>query len=145
LKVSIHSIAIFLISISPVYAAIEKESKQAVSTVSSTHVLNWSLGLIMVLGLFFVCIWLMKKMGAIPLNSKENMRVVSGLSLGMREKLVLVQIGEKQLLLGVTPGRVEKLLVLEGEDKLYRSTQGNNTGSDFSQKFKQIMSGSLNE
>lgn len=145
MKVSIHSIAIFLISISPVYAAIEKESKQAVSTVSSTHVLNWSLGLIMVLGLFFVCIWLMKKMGAIPLNSKENMRVVSGLSLGMREKLVLVQIGEKQLLLGVTPGRVEKLLVLEGEDKLYRSTQGNNTGSDFSQKFKQIMSGSLNE
>ena len=42
------------------------------------------------------------------------MRVVSALSVGMREKVVLVQVGEEQLLLGVAPGRVNVLHQFEG-------------------------------
>jgi len=131
---------VFICSTTVVFSAIEQ--KQTVSTVSTAHVLNWSFGLIIVLALFFVCIWFMKKMGALPVSSKQNMKVLSGLSLGMREKLVLVQVGEKQLVLGVTPGRVEKLLMLEGEDRLF---QQDNTEEDFSLKLKQIMSGKNNE
>jgi len=140
LKSLIQSLIVFICSTTVVFSAIEQ--KQTVSTVSTAHVLNWSFGLIIVLALFFVCIWFMKKMGALPVSSKQNMKVLSGLSLGMREKLVLVQVGEKQLVLGVTPGRVEKLLMLEGEDRLF---QQDNTEEDFSLKLKQIMSGKNNE
>jgi len=126
-------------------AIVEAESKQQVSTVSYTHVLNWSLGLIVVLALFFFCVWLMKKMGALPVNNKDSMKVIGGLSLGMREKLVLVQVGGKQLVLGVTPGKIDKLLVLEGEEKLFQQREANDKEGDFSHKLKQIMSGSNDE
>ncbi len=125
--------------------AIETQSKQAVTTVSYTHVLNWSIGLAIVLGLFFACVWFMKKMGTLPVNAKDNMKVVGGLSLGMREKLVLVQVGEKQLLLGITPGKIEKLMVLGDEENLYRQNNSTGAENDFSKKLKQIMSGSENE
>ena len=144
MKVFIQSVTIFLFSISPIFA-LEIESKQTANTVSYTHVLNWAIGLIIVLALFLGCVWVMKKMGAIPVSTKDNMRVVSALSLGMREKVVLVQIGEKQLLLGVTPARVEKLLLLEGEDKLFQQIKGQGTETDFSSKFKQIMTGTTDE
>jgi len=146
LKIFIQSTVMYWVAISPVFSAIvEAESKQQVSTVSYTHVLNWSLGLIIVLAVFFSCVWLMKKMGALPVNNKNAMKVIGGLSLGMREKLVLVQIGDKQLVLGVAPGKIDKLLVLEGEDRLFQQVKREDKESDFSDKFKQIMSGSNNE
>jgi flagellar protein FliO/FliZ len=125
--------------------AIEVESKQVAGTVSYAHVLNWSIGLIIVLGIFFACVWFMKKMGALQINAKDNMKVVGGLSLGMREKLVLVQLGEKQLLLGITPGNIEKLMVLEGEDKLFQKSEAEASEADFSSKLKQVMRGTANE
>ncbi len=79
------------------------------------------------------------------MQTKDNMQVVGGLSLGMREKLVLVQVGKKQLLLAVTPGKVDNLLVLEGEEQLHQKKQGDHEKSDFSGKLKQIMAGTLNE
>jgi len=139
LKTLLQSLSVIFCSISSVFAAIEQ--KQAVNTISTDHVLNWSLGLIIVLALFFTCVWVMKKMGALPVNAKDGMKVVAGLTLGMREKIILVQIGEKQLVLAVTPGRVEKLLLLEGEDTLFQQAKEENTEADFSQKLKQIMSG----
>ena len=53
-----------------------------------------------------------------------------------------MQIGNKQMVLAVTPGRINKLLVLEDEDKIVQQSK---TEGDFSFKLKQIMSGSSNE
>jgi len=139
LKTLLQSLVISFCSASAAFSAVEQ--KQKVSTISTDHVLSWSLGLIIVLALFFTCIWFMKKMGALPVNAKDGMKVVAGLTLGMREKIILVQIGEKQLVLAVTPGRVEKLLLLEGEDTLFQQAKEENTEAEFSQKLKQIMSG----
>lgn len=131
----------FLCSISSVFAAANNETHKVVNTVSYEHVLNWSLGLIIVLCLFFACIWMMRKMGTLPGKTKDSMKVVAGLSLGMREKIVLVQMGERQLVLGVTPGRVEKLLILEGSDQLFQDKSDSTYGGDFSSKLKQVMTG----
>jgi len=145
LKTWLQGFIVFLYSIMPVLAAPEIESKPSVNTVSYAHIVNWSLGLIVVLILFFACVWFMKKMGALPVNAKDGMKVVSGLSLGMREKLVLVQVGEKQLLLGITPGRIEKLMELEAQDTLFQQTKVDHAGAEFSDKFKQVLSGASDE
>lgn len=92
--------------------------KQTVRTVSSGDMLHWSVGLLIVLSIFFLCVWAMRKLSGITVNGAEKMRVVGGLSLGMREKVILLQIGKKQLVLGVTPGRIDALHVLEGDDCL---------------------------
>jgi flagellar protein FliO/FliZ len=141
LNALITSCVLIFLSISSVYAADER----TVSTVSYDHVLSWALGLIVVLCLFFACAWTVKKTGALSINAKTNMKVISGLSLGMREKLVLVQVGEKQLVLGVTPGRIDNLLVLEGNDQLVKDTLEKGAAGDFSKKLKQVLAGSENE
>lgn len=117
--------------------------KHAARTVSSGDVLNWSVGLLVVLAIFFLSVWIMRKSGQLPIGGVEKMRVLSGLSLGMREKVVLLQVGQKQLVLGVTPGRIETLLVLEDDDRLLtrQSTETGN-GNNFSLKLKQAMKGS---
>lgn len=94
--------------------------KQAVRTVSSGDVAAWGLGLLIVLAVFFLCVWGIRKIGGLNVSGTEKMRMVGGLSLGMREKVILLQVGKKQLILGVTPGRIETLLVLEGDDCLQK-------------------------
>jgi len=136
---------IFLFSISSVCTAIEIDGKKPTKLVTYDHVVSWALGLIIVIALFFACIWLMRKMGALPENSKQKMRVIAGLSLGGREKVMLVQVGEKQIVLGVSPGRINNLLVLENNDRVDQETKERPAEGKFSQKLKQIMAGTLNE
>jgi len=145
LKSLMYSGMILLWCYTPVSALVKTESKKVVQTVSSQHLLNWSVGLVIVLCAFFACIWMMRKMGNLSNNSRENMKVISALSLGMREKLILVQVGEKQLVLGVTSGRIDNLLVLEGEEQLFQQVSNKQTDGEFAQKLKQMMTGSAND
>lgn len=117
--------------------------KQTVRTVSSGDMLHWGVGLLIVLGIFFFCVWGMRKLSGISVNGAEKMRVVGGLSLGMREKIILLQVGKKQLILGVTPGRIDALHVLEGDDCLMNSSESPSIGKDsgFSAIVKQVMKG----
>lgn len=95
--------------------------KQTARTVASGDIAAWSMGLLIVLSVFFLCVWGVRKLGGLTVSGgAEKMRVVGGLSLGLREKVILLQVGKKQLILGVTPGRIETLLVLEGEDCLIK-------------------------
>ncbi len=145
-KIQTTSGVFLLCSFSSVFADVENKTKEAVKTVTSEHMINWFIALIIVLLIFFICIWVLRKSGALALNSKKNMRVIAGLSLGMREKLLLVQVGEKQLVLGVTPGRINKLLTLEGNEQIYRDQSDNkSTENDFANKLKKALMGSQNE
>ena len=145
MKTFINYGIVFLCSVSTAFAAIDTGGKKAGETVTYDHVLSWSLGLVVVLCLFFVCLWFMRKMGGLPISAKQNMKVISGLSLGMREKLILVQVGDKQLLLGVTSNRIDNLLVLEGDEQLFKDNPEGRADSEFSKKLKQLMAGSVNE
>ena len=45
--------------------------------------------------------------------SVSSLRVVASLSLGIKEKVVLIQVGDEQLLIGVTPGELRCLHVFD--------------------------------
>ncbi len=70
-------------------------------------------GLALVLALVGGLAWLARRLGAARFAGGGRLRLVAGLSLGARERLVVVQVGETQLVLGVAPGRVQTLHVLE--------------------------------
>jgi flagellar protein FliO/FliZ len=118
--------------------------KQAVRTVSSGDMLHWGMGLLIVLAIFFFCVWGMRKLSGISAGGTEKMRVVGGLSLGMREKVVLLQVGKKQLVLGVTPGRIDALHVLEGDDCLTNEPSSIDKDSGFSAIVQQVIKGRAN-
>lgn len=53
--------------------------------------------------------FLLTRKKALSLRNGEKMQIQSVLSLGMKEKLVLVQVEEQRLLLGVTPQQISVL------------------------------------
>jgi len=58
--------------------------------------------------------WLIKRVGNFPVAGKGMVRILGGVSLGPREKAVVLEAGGRRLLVGVAPGRVQTLCVLEG-------------------------------
>ena len=76
------------------------------------NLLQLLFGLIVVLVAIGVTAFLLRRLGRLP-SGGGALRVLGGLSVGTRERAVLVQVGDRQLLLGVAPGRVQTLYVLE--------------------------------
>jgi flagellar protein FliO/FliZ len=73
------------------------------------------LGLVVVLGLMAGAVWLLRRYS--PLQRGDGaLKIVGGLALGTRERLVLVETEGVRLLLGVMPGQVKKLHVFEAGD-----------------------------
>ena len=70
-------------------------------------------GLIVVLVAIVVLAFFMRRITGVQSRLGSEFRVVSGISLGARERMLLVQVGDKQLLVGVAPGRVQTLHVLD--------------------------------
>ena len=113
--------------------------KMAGKSPVNIDILHWLLALIFVLVVFLILAWLLKKSSNLNLNKKYQLTIVAGLSLGMREKLVLVNVGEKQVLLSVTPGRIDKLLELEGEHRLCQNQEMDSGASMFAKRLQELM------
>ncbi|AZF06570.1 flagellar biosynthetic protein FliO [Pseudomonas sp. R5-89-07] len=71
------------------------------------------LGLLLVVGLIFVLAWLMRRVQRIGPGNAQVIEMIGSRALGPRDRLVLVQVGEEQILLGLTPGRITPLHVLK--------------------------------
>lgn len=68
--------------------------------------------LLLVIGLIFLSAWLAKRSSYLR-TSHARLRLCGQLSLGLRERLLIVQVDERQLLLSLTPGRIQLLTELE--------------------------------
>lgn len=75
--------------------------------------LNMAMGLVVVIALILGLAWVLKKYGRLPNNNQVDMKVLGGLSLGTREKAILIEVENKRLLVGVTPGHIQTLYVLD--------------------------------
>ncbi|MDF2641141.1 MAG: fliO [Pseudomonas sp.] len=71
------------------------------------------LGLLLVIGLIFVLAWVMRRVQRVGPNSGQLIELISSRALGPRDRLMLVQVGNEQILLGITPGRITPLHVLK--------------------------------
>ncbi len=71
------------------------------------------LGLLLVLGLIFALAWLLRRVQHAGPRQGQMIELISTRALGARDRLVLVQVGNEQILLGLTPGRITPLHVLK--------------------------------
>jgi flagellar protein FliO/FliZ len=79
-----------------------------VSGVSSVGYVTMALAL--VLALIYGAAWLLRRVRTFNGITKNSMNVVEAISVGPKERVILVRVKDQQVLLGVSPGRVNMLL-----------------------------------
>ncbi len=77
------------------------------------NLVQLTLGMLAVLMLLGGMAWLMRRSGRFTSGVHGALRILGGVSMGTRERIVLLQVGKQQLLVGVAPGRIQTLHVLE--------------------------------
>ena len=76
------------------------------------HVTTMLLGLLAVIGLIFGLAWLLRRLQVTAPRSQQVIDIVGSRAIGPRDRLLLVQVGKEQILIGHTPGTIEALHVL---------------------------------
>lgn len=84
----------------------------ATSASGAGSLLQVLLALALVLGLIVGAAWLMRRFSLVPGAGAGHLRVVSGVMVGQRERVVIVEIEQQWLVLGVTGEQVNLLHTL---------------------------------
>ncbi|WP_339491414.1 MULTISPECIES: flagellar biosynthetic protein FliO [unclassified Pseudomonas] len=95
------------------------------------------LGLLLVLGLIFFLAWLLRRVQqAGPTGKGQVIDIVGSRALGPRDRLVLVQVGSEQILLGLSPGTITALHVLKEPVQVPSAEQAS---PEFAQRLMELL------
>lgn len=100
-------------------AAVEKLAVQT-SPLSAGTLFQTAGGLLLILCLILGGAWLFKRYGNLPMGGKGVIKVLGGASVGARERVVLIEVENVRLLLGVAPGHVRTLHRLPLDERSFR-------------------------
>jgi flagellar protein FliO/FliZ len=84
--------------------------------VAGGGLVNTAIGLLIVLALIVAMAFFFKRFGGLPVVRKGAIGIIGGISLGPRERAVLLQVGDTKVLVGVAPGQVRALHVFDREE-----------------------------
>jgi len=80
---------------------------------SSAAILQMLLGLLLIIGILFAGAYLLRKLnGGRSFGNSGPLRVVGGLMISARERIVLVEVGDSWLVVGIVPGQIKTLHTL---------------------------------
>lgn len=100
--------------------------------------LQASLALLLILGLLFGTAWLARKLSGGKGFGQGGMKIIGGVALGPRERIVLVEVGDSWLVIGIVPGQIRTLHQLpKGSSMDVEPTVGT-TEAPFAQWLKSI-------
>ncbi len=86
--------------------------------------LQISLSLLAVLLAIFAIAWFARRYLALGGQASGAIRVVGGLQVGNRERVLLLEVGEQWLVIGVAPGRIDALATLPRQELPSSATSG---------------------
>ncbi|HUO44425.1 MAG TPA: flagellar biosynthetic protein FliO [Burkholderiales bacterium] len=90
------------------------QAAQAVAPnpLSAASMLQVAFGLVFVLAIFGGAAWLMKRLNALPRAGSQVLRMVGGIAIGTRERVVVLEIQDTWLVVGIAPGHIAALHTL---------------------------------
>lgn len=80
--------------------------------VSSGGILQIIFSLLLVLAAIVLVAWLLKRMNVAQQGSGNLLKVIGGVAIGQRERIVLVEVNDTWLVVGVGPGQIRTLHTL---------------------------------
>ena len=105
-------VSFFLVGVSHTVFALDESAKQ-LTPLGVHDVYQVALGLVLVLGAIAATAWIVRRFFRFNPGLDGQLKVICGVSIGPRERVLVVQAGATQLVLGVAPGRVQTLHVLD--------------------------------
>ena len=116
---------------------------EPVRSFAAAGLLQAGFGLAVVIGLIFLFAWVIRRFGLQPSGNGRLLKVVSSAMVGQRERVVVVEIGDSWLVLGVAAGQVRALHTMPAEklpDVQAPSINSSSGGGVFSQKLLESIS-----
>lgn len=101
------------------------------------------LSLLLVLAAIVLVAWLLKRMNAVRQGSGHLLKVLGGVSIGQRERIVLIEVEDTWLVVGVGPGQIRTLHTLQKAENPSYDLQSPGTQPP-EQKFEKLLSSILN-
>ncbi|MFT7185418.1 MAG: flagellar biosynthetic protein FliO [Pseudohongiellaceae bacterium] len=128
-------------------SALLPESKLTTKSSVST-LFNWPMVLLMLFGI--VCLilglaWFVKRFGGFTMAGGRDMRVLSSLPLGARERVALIDVQGQQFLIGVTTQNINHLHTFDepvidtSNSNTTKSNASSFQKSDFAKKLQQLL------
>jgi flagellar protein FliO/FliZ len=90
-------------------AAMIQTASQAVPGSSFGAMLQVALSLLFVLAVMIATAWAIKRYGPKRLLGDTTVRIVGGVSLGGRERVLVIEVADQWIIVGAAPGRVNAL------------------------------------
>ena len=94
------------------HAAATPAAAPAPTVSAAGSLLQVFIGLVAVLLLIAATAWVAKRLGVARGGSSSLLQVVASASVGTRERVVVVEVGDAWLVVGVAPGSVNALMTL---------------------------------
>lgn len=129
-----------LFSLQALAAPAQGQAALPSSPVSFGAMLQVLLGLALVLAAVAGSAWLLRRLAPGQTGAGGAMKIVGGLAVGPKERVVLVEIGETWLVLGVAAGQVTALHTLDRLEGLAGAKEAPGGERGFSVWLKDVMS-----
>ena len=84
--------------------------------IDTSPLIHVGLGLSATIALILAVAWLVRRLQAKTISGSGSLQVVSGMMLGARERLVLVEVDDYRILIGVSPGGIVPIHVMSGSN-----------------------------
>jgi flagellar protein FliO/FliZ len=84
-------------------------SETAASALPSGSYIQVGFALLFIIALLLGAAWLAKKVSGGKGFGQGGLKVIGGVSLGPRERIVLLEVGDERLVVGIVPGQIRTL------------------------------------
>jgi flagellar protein FliO/FliZ len=79
------------------------------------------LGLIVVLGLMAGAAWMLRRFGLAKTTFAGTVKIIGGVNVGTRERILVVEVADQWIVVGVAPGRVNTLSTMPRQENVAES------------------------
>jgi flagellar protein FliO/FliZ len=129
----------FIFVAAPILAAMGSAQAATDPVPSAGSVFQVLFGLIVVLGLMAGAAWLMKRFGVARSAGNSVARIVGGVSVGNRERVLVVEVADQWFVVGVAAGRVNALGSMPRQEHSAALEQAHPVAPNFSAWLKQTI------
>lgn len=104
--------SLFTLSLYGLFVPVAQAASETPPGVSSTSFIQAFVGLAVIVALLIGTAWFARKMTGGRGFGQGGMRIIGGVAIGPRERIVLLEVGEHWLVIGIVPGQIRKLHTL---------------------------------